>query len=540
MTIQSTMMAFPLTLTTILERHARLFGDVEIVSRRPDGSVARHDGATFVRRSRQLASALRRAGLSHGDRVATLQWNHSAHLEAYFGIPCAGGVLHTLNLRLHPDDIAFIANHAEDRFVIVDDVLLPLWQKVAPQVNVERTFVVRWTDAPLPEGFEDYDTFLATGDASEPLPELDENAPMGMCYTSGTTGKPKGVVYSHRSTVLHSMAVAMVDGLALSNRDVVLPVVPMFHANAWGMPFAAVMVGAKQVFPGPHLDANNVLDLFEKEQVTIAAGVPTVWLAIQHALDAAPGKRKLVDGMRMVVGGSAAPESMIRAFDAHGMSVVHAWGMTELSPLGTIANVKHSIAGKGEAAVYAARAKQGIPVPFVECRAVDDQGEVAWDGVAQGELQCRGPWVASSYHALDEASDRWTADGWFRTGDVVTIDPDGYVKLTDRTKDLIKSGGEWISSVELENEIMGHPAVAEAAVVAVAHEKWVERPLACIVLKPGRSATGEEIRAFLEPKLAKWQLPDAYEFIDAIPRTSTGKFLKTALRDRYKDYKLPE
>jgi len=534
--MQSTMMPYPLTMTSLLERSARLFPNTEIVSRKPDGSVIRYTGADFARRARQLASALRRLGLTKGDRVATLMWNHAPHLEAYFGIPCAGMVLHTLNLRLHPDDIAFIAGHAEDKVVIVDDVLYPLWEKVAPKVKVEKVYVVRWNGGELPAGTEDYEALLATGDANEALPQLDENDAMGMCYTSGTTGKPKGVVYSHRAISLHSMAIALPDTLALSMRDSTLAVVPMFHANAWGMPFAAVMVGAKQVFPGPHLDAKNLLDLFEKEKVSIAAGVPTVWLAIQQTLDAEPGKYKLVPNMRMAVGGSAAPESMIRAFDKHGMSIIHAWGMTELSPVGTVATVRPTIVG--EDAIYAARSKQGLPLPFVDVRAMSENGEAPWDGTSQGELEVRGPWVASKYHALDDQGDRWSADGWFRTGDVVTIDPDGYVKLTDRTKDLIKSGGEWISSVELENTIMGHPAVLEAAVVAIAHPKWVERPLACVVLRPGKEATKEEILAFLETKVAKWQLPDAVEFIDAIPRTSTGKFLKTALRERFKDYQL--
>lgn len=538
--MEATMMAYPLTLTSILERHARLFPDVEVVSRTPSGSIVRYDGATFVKRSRALSSALRKRGLKAGDRVATLMWNHSAHLEAYFGVPCAGGVLHTLNLRLHPDDIAYIANHAEDRFVIVDDVLLPLWQKVAPMVKVEQTFVVRWTDAPLPDGYQDYETLIAEGDPNEALPQVGENDAMGMCYTSGTTGKPKGVVYSHRSMCLHAMATCMVDTLAVSGRDAVLPVVPMFHANAWGLPFAAVLVGAKQVFPGPHLDAKNILDLFERERVSLAAGVPTVWLAIQQTLDAEPGKYDLVQGMRMVVGGSAAPESMIRAFDAHGLAVVHAWGMTELSPLGTVATVKASLVNSSSDVVYAARAKQGLPVAFVDVRGVDDRGEMPWDGTSQGELQVRGPWVASSYYALEGESDRWTADGWFRTGDVVTIDSDGYVKLTDRTKDLIKSGGEWISSVELENAIMGHPSVLEAAVVAVAHPKWVERPLAAIVLREGKTVTPAELCTFLESKVAKWWLPAAVVTVDAIPRTSTGKFLKTALRERFKHYPLPD
>ncbi|MFO0694951.1 MAG: long-chain fatty acid--CoA ligase [Polyangiales bacterium] len=537
--MRGTMMDFPLTLTSILDRAKQLYPKNEIVSRRPDKSLHRYTYADFHRRAKALASALHELGVRPGDRVGTLMWNHHVHLEAYFGIPCAGAVLHTLNLRLHPDDIAYIVNHAGDRFVIVDDVLLPLWDKVRPHVRVEKVIVVSWSGATIADGDLAYEELLALARHDYHFPKLDENAAMGMCYTSGTTGKPKGVVYSHRAIVLHSFAAIAVDGLALGGGDVVLPVVPQFHANAWGIPFAATMVGAKQVFPGPHLDADNLLDLFESEQVTMAAGVPTVWLAILQALDKHPGGRKLVKGMRMVVGGSAAPEAMIRAFDKHGLYVVHAWGMTETSPLGTISNVKATLADADDDVKYAARAKQGVPAPFVEIRAIGDEGPVAWDGITPGELQVRGPWVAASYFALEDTGDRWSDDGWFRTGDVVTIDPEGYVKITDRTKDLIKSGGEWISSVDLENALMGHPAVKEAAVVAVPHPKWTERPLACIVLRDGASASKADLSAFLETKVAKWWLPDDYVYLDEIPRTSTGKFLKAALRERFKDHVLP-
>ncbi len=534
--MRGAMMNFPLTLPTVLERARQLFASVEVISRRPDKSIHRTTYGEFYRRARKLASGLRRAGLRPGHRVATFMWNHESHLEAYFGIPCAGGVLHTLNLRLHPDDLAFIATHAGDQFAIVDDVLLPLFEKFRARAGFEKVFVVPLTGKPVPEGYESYESLLALGDENDPLATPDENDALGMCYTSGTTGKPKGVVYSHRSTVLHSFAAMMADGLALSGRDVVLPVVPMFHANAWGIPFAAVMAGTKLVFPGPHMDAENLLDLFERERVNLAAGVPTVWMAILEALDGNPSRWQLTPGLRMVVGGSAAPESMIRAFDRHGLRVIHAWGMTETSPLGSVAWVRPSVRAIGEDAEYAARAKQGIPAPFVEVRAVGDTGEVAWDGKTPGELQVRGPWVAAEYYKNEAENEKWTADGWFRTGDVVTLDADGYIKITDRTKDLIKSGGEWISSVDLENALMGHPGLREAAVIAVPHPKWAERPLAVVVRREGSAVTPEELKTYLAAKFAKWWVPEAYVFVDAIPRTSAGKFLKSALRETYKDW----
>ncbi|MBX6396283.1 MAG: long-chain fatty acid--CoA ligase, partial [Alicyclobacillaceae bacterium] len=467
--------------------------------------------------------------------VGTLMWNHYAHLEAYFGIPAAGGVLHTLNLRLHPDDIAYIMNHAEDRYLIVDDVLLPLFDQVKDRVSPERVFVVSLTGQKIPDGYEDYEDLLRTATGDFRYPDLDENEAAGMCYTSGTTGKPKGVVYSHRALVLHSLASALADTMAVSNRDTVMPVVPMFHANAWGIPFTATMVGAKQVFPGPHLDPVSLLELFEAERVTFAAGVPTIWLGIAQQLEKEPSRWKL-EPMRMVVGGSAAPEGMIRAFDRFGHRVVHAWGMTETTPMATVSHVKSTLDHLSEDEKYAIRAKQGLPVPFIEARIVHDEGEAPWDGKTMGELQVRGPWIAGSYYNRPESADSFTEDGWFRTGDVATIDAEGYMKITDRTKDLIKSGGEWISSVDLENALMGHPAVAEAAVFAVPHPKWQERPLAAVVLKAGASVTPEELRAYLEPKFAKWWLPDGFVFLEEIPRTSAGKFLKSKLREAYKDW----
>jgi fatty-acyl-CoA synthase len=530
------MMDFPLTLDAIFRRAGTLYRDVEIVSRMPDKSVTRITNAEFDVRTRKLASALLSLGLKKHDRVATLMWNHNAHLEAYFAIPIAGGVLHTLNLRLHPDEIAYIAKHAKDRFVIVDDVLLPLFMKCPYASHFEKVIVVPNAKQAVPAPYLDYEKMIADADPNPKLPVLAENDPLGMCYTSGTTGKPKGVVYSHRTTCLHALGAALADTLGVSRNDSVVAVVPMFHASAWGLPFACTMVGCKQIYPGPHLDAVSLLDLFESENVTLAAGVPTIWLGILDALEKNPGRWKLRDDIRMVVGGSAAPEGMIRAMDKHGLRVVHAWGMTETSPLGTVSHAPPEVTDEDER--YRVRAMQGVPSPFVELRAVGDAGEVPRDGKSAGELEVRGAWVAASYHELPEETEaRWTKDGWFKTGDVVTIDARGCVRITDRTKDLIKSGGEWISSVEIENLLMGHPAIKEAAVVAVPHPKWSERPLACVVKKDGAEVTVEELRSYLGTKVAKWSVPEAYAFVDAIPRTSAGKFLKSELRERYKDWK---
>jgi len=532
MTMQSTMMEFPLTLSHVFERAGRLFPASEIVSRMPDRSLARYRYADFHLRAQALVAALRKLGVRRGDRVATLMWNHHVHLEAYFAVPCMGAVLHTLNLRLAPDDIAYIANHAGDRVLIVDDVLLPLYDKIRAGTNFEKVIVVPLTGAPVPKGCEDYEKLVEKPRAVK-LPVLKEDAPAGMCYTSGTTGRPKGVVYTHRALVLHSLACALPDVMAMSNGDTVTPVVPMFHVNAWGIPFTAVMVGAKLAFPGPHLDAANLLDLYQEEQVTLTAGVPTIWAGILQALDREPARWKLAAGMRMVVGGAAAPESMIRAFDRHGLKVIHGWGMTETTPAAAVNYPKREVRGAGADEQYALRAKQGVPLPFVEVRAMTGQGEAPWDGRTMGELEVRGPWVAAGYHDLDSESDRWSEDGWFRTGDVVTIDAHGYVKITDRIKDLVKSGGEWISSVDLENALTGHPAVAEAAVIAVPDAKWGERPLAVVVLKDGQSATPDELRDFLAPRFAKFWLPERFEFVAGIPRTSTGKLLKAKLREQF-------
>jgi fatty-acyl-CoA synthase len=538
----STMMDYPLVLDRILDRAAAVFPRVELVSRRPDRSLARHTYTDLHKRAYALAAGLQRSGLREGDRVATLMWNHHAHLEAYFGVPLAGGVYHTLNLRLSPDELTGIATHAGDRFLIVDDVLLPLYLSFAEKVPFEKVWVVSANPSlELPPGVTLYEDLLAGGSADlKRLPD-DEKRAAGLCYTSGTTGKPKGVLYSHRTLVLHSLGAALGDVLDIRQADTILPIVPMFHANAWGIPIAATMVGAKQVFPGPYLDAPSLLELFAGERVTMSGGVPTVGLAIMAELEKNPDKwtGKLVPHMRMIMGGSAAPESLIRSFDARGIRIVHAWGMTEMSPLGTVAYVKASLKDLPEDRMYAQRATQGVPAPFIDIRARNEDGLVPWDGKTPGELEVRGAWVAASYFQSDEGKDRWTDDGWFKTGDVVTIDDEGYVRITDRAKDLVKSGGEWISTVALENALMGHPAVREAAVIAVPHPKWTERPLAVVVFKEGQRATDEELRAHLAPGFASWALPDGYVERTEIPRTSTGKFLKTKLREELKDWKKP-
>jgi fatty-acyl-CoA synthase len=534
--MKSTMMSVPLNLSHFLERAGKLFARQEIVSRLPDKSLHRYTYADFYRRARLLAEALQKAGLRRGDRVATLMWNHYAHYEAYFGVIVSGGVMHTLNLRLAPDDIGFIARHAQDRFLIVDDILLPLLEQFRSQVDLERVIVVPLTGKPVGGGYDDYEAFLRTANGDFTYPEMDENEPCAMCYTSGTTGRPKGVVYSHRSQILHSLVQAMPDAIGISGKDVILPVVPMFHANAWGLPYTTAMLGVKMVFPGPHLHPDDLLPLLESEQVTISCGVPTIWLPMAQLIAANPGKWKLSPKLRLTVGGSAVPEAMIRAYAALGIEVLQGWGMTETSPLATISKVTAQQSSLSDDERFAVLAKQGYPLPLVDVRTISEEGEVPWDGNAVGEVQVRGPWITGSYHQ-QPAPENFTDDEWLRTGDVASIDALGFLKISDRTKDLIKSGGEWISSVNLENAIMGHPAVQEAAVIAVPHPKWSERPLAVIVLRPGAQASEGDIRAHLLKQFVKWMVPDAYVFVDAIPRTSTGKFLKTRLRELYQDWK---
>jgi fatty-acyl-CoA synthase len=531
------MMDYPLTLTHFLERARTFFPKREIVSRRSDGSLHRYTYADYYRRTCQLAQALLKLGVRPGDRVATLSWNHYRHLEAYFAVPCIGAVLHTLNLRLHTSELSYIAAHAGDRIVIVDRSLLPLLDGFRKDVKTLETVIVVPDDGPAPPGYLDYEALIHDEPTSFDWPSLDEKGGALMCYTSGTTGLPKGVLYSHRSTALHTLMLCMVDTKGICEADAIMPVVPMFHANAWGMAHAAVCAGAKLVFPGPDLKPESILDLMAKEGVTFAAAVPTIWLGTLALLDENPGKWDLSRVRMISVGGAAAPPSMIAGFgERHGVLIRHTWGMSETNPLATIARVKFGL-DTGDDKELALRAKQGFAVPFIEQRHVDDAGNVLpWDGEQMGELEVRGPWVASAYYESVEGADKFTTDGWFRTGDVVTIDSEGYVQITDRSKDVIKSGGEWISTQALENALMSHPAVLEAAVFAAIHDKWGERPLAAVVMKLGKNASKGELAAHLEGKFAKWWMPDDYLFLDEIPRTSTGKFKKLELRARYGDY----
>jgi fatty-acyl-CoA synthase len=531
-----TMMNYPLTLVHLLERAGNLFPDVEIVSRLPDRSLHRCTYGDIYRRSRLLAEALQKAGIRHGDRVATLMWNHHAHLEAYLGIPAAGAVLHTLNLRLSPSELAYIANHAGDRFLIVDEILLPLCETMRGSVRFERVIVVpTCTKSPPPQS-EDYENFLSTASGDFRYPQLDENEAASLCYTSGTTGVPKGVAYTHRSVVLHSFLCTNADNFAISHHDVLLPVVSMFHVNGWGLPFAGTLVGCKQVLPGPYLDAGSILELCEEEAVTVAAGVPTVWFDVVEALEKFPERWKLRP-MRILIGGAAPPESLIAKLAARKLTVTQGWGLTESSPQATTNQLRAWMKDWPDEKKYAVQAKAGLPVPFVDVRVVNEAGEVPRDGSTRGEVQLRGPWIAASYYNLPEERDKWTADGWFRTGDVATLDRDGYLKIADRTKDMIKSGGEWISSVDLENALVAHPDVREAAVIAVPHPKWQERPIAILVLRDGAQIQPEQLREFLSVKFAKWQLPDAFVVVDELPHTSTGKLLKKELRRLYQDWK---
>ncbi|HLL57464.1 MAG TPA: long-chain fatty acid--CoA ligase [Rubrobacteraceae bacterium] len=532
---------YQLTIPAILKRADELYSEREVVTRRPDKSFHRYTYADFVSRSKKLAVALRGLGVESGDRVGTLAWNTYQHLEAYFGVPCSGAVLHTLNPRLHEDDLAYIANHAEDKVFMVDEPLLPIFEKFGENAEtIEHVIVFNYGDEPVPEGMISYEELLEGADENEfEYPELDERQAAALCYTSGTTGRPKGALYSHRGVVLHSLMSATGNAFSLSDNDVVLPIVPMFHVNAWGLPYTATLAGSKQVLPGQHLDPASLIEDYEQEEVTFTAGVPTVFLAMLQALDQESETHDLSALRSMVIGGAAAPKGVIKAYkERHGIDVIHAWGMTEMAPIGSVANITPEIKALSEEEQLEYRAKQGYPTPFVEVRARGDEGFVPWDGETMGELEVRGPSIIKSYFNTEEGDDKFSEGGWFRTGDIVTIDQYGFIKITDRDKDLVKSGGEWISSVELENALMAHPAVAQAAVIAIPHEKWDERPLAAIVLKEGESVTADDLKEHLKGDFANWWLPDAYEFVEEIPQTATGKFLKMKLRDQFKDYTL--
>ena len=531
----------PLALPHVFHRAEQLFGHKPIVTATAKGEVAT-TVADWAVRVRRLATALDTLGVPADGRVATFSWNTATHLELYSAAPCTGRVLHTLNIRLFPEQLVYIANHAEDDVVFVDRSLLPVFLPLRPQLHTVRHVVVidDGADHPLPDDALDYDELLASVEPFEGRFEIDdENSAAAMCYSSGTTGNPKGVVYSHRSTLLHSLITLTVDGLGLSERDVMMPVVPMFHANAWGLPYAALLAGSSMVFPGPNMTPKGVLGLLQQHRVTVTAGVPTIWIGALPLLkeyDLAPLRR-------ILCGGSAVPRSLSEAYlTTLGVPILHAWGMTETSPVATVASSRTQDDALDDDARADARVRQGQPTPLVELRVVEPgTGEaLPWDDETSGEIQAAGPWVAAAYYRDESGATQFTDDGWLRTGDVATIDRYGSVKIVDRTKDLLKSGGEWISSVELENAIMAHPKVLEAAVIGVPHERWVERPLACVVVEPGETLTFEELRAHLEPLVARWWLPDALELIDEVPKTSVGKFSKRTLREKFAGYKLPE
>lgn len=529
------MMECQLTLPMILRRAESLFGKKEIVSCLPDKSIHRYTYSDLARRAKKLAVALQQLGICEGDRVATLSWNHYQHLEAYFAVPCMGAVIHPLNLRLDHSDLSYIVNHAKDKIIIVDEVLLPLFEKFKSKTNLSTIIVIRQSKEPLPEEYFDYEDIVENGNEFmfEPFVK-DEYSAAFMCYTSGTTGKPKGILYSHRSIILHAMSSLVSCGeAAITERDVLLPIVPMFHAAAWGFPYHCAFVGATQVFPGPYLDAESLLQLFESEKVTLTGGVPTVMMSILNKLNANTREYKLC--LRAImVGGSSAPRFLIKSFDEHyGINVLSTWGMTELSPLGSTAVMTSKYVEASKEEQYDHATKQGFPVPFLEIRGRNESGLIPWDGTTMGELEVSGPCVASAYYGDTETEEKFTPDGWLKTGDIASISEDGCIEIRDRSKDVIKSGGEWISSVALENALMGHPSVLEAAVIAVPDKKWMERPLACVVPKEGKVIFPDELKEFLAERFAKFWIPDKFEIVDAIPKTSVGKFLKSALRNKY-------
>lgn len=532
----------PLLISSLIEFAGRHHPDAEIVSRRVEGDIHRYCYRDALVRSKKVANALDRLQLAFGDRVATLAWNGYRHFELYFGVSGSGRVLHTINPRLSPDQVAWIANHAEDQVLCFDMTFLPIIKAIWSHCKTVKHWIALCDASALPAdtgiaGLQSYEAWMGSEPAHYAWPQFDERSAAALCYTSGTTGNPKGVLYSHRSTLLHAYGAALPDALSLSARDCVLPVVPMFHVNAWGLPYACSMTGAKLVFPGGALDGKSVFDLIEGEGVTMAAGVPTVWLGLLNYMAQEKVRFSTLD--RTVIGGSACPPAMIRAFkDQYGVTVLHAWGMTEMSPLGTVCNLKLKQAAWPTDQQMSVLVKQGRAVFGVELKILDPQGqELPWDGQASGDLLVKGPWILKEYFKGEGGIP--LIDGWFPTGDVATIDPDGFMQITDRSKDVIKSGGEWISSIDVENIAMAHPAVAMAACIGVAHPKWDERPLLVVTKKPGQEVTREQLLAFYEGKVAKWQVPDDVVFVDAIPLGATGKMQKMKLREQFKNHPLP-
>ncbi len=530
------MMQQPLLISSLLIHAEHHHGDQEVVSRRVEGDIHRTTYRELAVRSRRMAKALAGLGITTSQRVATLGWNGYRHMELYYAVSGSGAVLHTLNPRLHPDQVVYIADHAEDQALCFDLTFLPLVEAIAGRVKTIRHYVAMTDRAHMPAASKIpnllcYEDLIDANNDRFEWPQFDEATASSLCYTSGTTGNPKGALYSHRSTVLHTFAIAMPDALNCSARDTILPVVPMFHVNAWGLPYAACMTGAKLVFPGPGLDGKSLYELFETEKVTLSAGVPTVWQGLLGYVEA--NGYKFSTMRRTVIGGSACPPAMMKTFqERYGVQVLHAWGMTEMSPVGTVATLKSKHLELPHDAQFAIQAKQGRAVYGVDMKIVDDDGaDLPWDGKASGELMVRGPWVISSYFK-NEGGDP-LVDGWFPTGDVATIDPDGYMQVTDRSKDVIKSGGEWIGSIDLENIAMAHPKVLMAACIAAQHPKWDERPLLIVVKKPDAELSREELLAFYEGRIAKWWTPDDVVFAESIPLGATGKMLKNRLRDQY-------
>ncbi len=541
MSLMGQMMQMPLMISSLLTHAARHNGDVEIVSKRVEGDMHRTTWSEVELRSRKLAQALQRLGLEAGDRVGTLAWNGYRHLEIYYGVSGSGLVCHTINPRLFPQQVAWIAGDAQDKILFVDLNILPLVEKLAPMLTTVKHVVAMCGPEHMPKettltNLLCYETLIEAEDGQYTWPSFDENTAASICYTSGTTGNPKGAVYSHRSTVLHAYAAALPDAMNVKSADTVLPVVPMFHVNAWGLPYAAALIGCRLVFPAHHLDGASLYNLFEQEKVTFSAGVPTIWLGLINHVKA--NNLKFSTFKSTVIGGAACPPAMIRTLqDDYGVEVIHAWGMTELSPLGTLSRLKGKHADLSKADKEKILAKQGKGIYGIDMRIVDGEGKVLpWDGKAAGDLEVRGHWVVSGYFNIDKSP---LHDGWFPTGDVATIDPDGYMQITDRSKDVIKSGGEWISSIDLENVLMAHPAVHEAAAIACFHPKWDERPLMVVVKKPDAQVTKEELIAFYKDKIPNWQTPDDVVFVDEIPHTATGKIYKLKLREQFKDHKLP-